>query len=250
VLGNTGYSLAMMGRNGEALQYQEEALAIRRKRQGEMGGSWSYFDMSIVYNNMGEFVKERECLEKAEAIFSKTGDKFGFAQTRLGLGNLMIQSGEIAGAKKCFNDALEVASSADMAGLVLAAKRSLIEAGWPSEKGNLDDLIKETEELGDKGLMMSMAETGAKLAMKRGEPARAIECARRGLEIWKGMKSRDLDGQGASLLLTRAKAARAGGDYEVALADASESSRIAGGCGRTWLVAQAEEFACSLKKSS
>ncbi|MFH0816739.1 MAG: AAA family ATPase [Methanobacteriota archaeon] len=246
-LGNIGYSLAVMGRNEEALQYQRESLAIRIKRNGEMGTAWSYFDMSLVHSNTGDFEKERACLERADAIFSETGDKFGHAQTRMRLGQQLEQSGDIEGAMRAFGEALQIAESANITAMVLEAKRLLIESGNSSSADELSALDLEAGKLGDNGIRMALAETGAKLAMKLGDSALAIGRAERGLEIWKGLKTRDLDGQASSLLLYRAKAKFMVGDARGALADAEEASKIARGCGRTWLAGQAEEFARSLK---
>jgi tetratricopeptide (TPR) repeat protein len=247
VMGNIGYSLAVMGRNEESLRYQEEALALRLRVQGPGGAGWSYFDMSIVYNNMGNFVKERELLEKAAELWERRGEKFGLAQAKLCLGRLALRDGDLTRARRLFEEGLSLASYADMKNMVIFAKRHLVEIGALPAEETLTELDRGADELNDDRLRMALAETRTQLALEANHPARAIECAAKGLAIWRDSGSRDLDGDAVSMLLLSARAKANVGDLAGARADATEAARLGKECGRTWLAKEAEDFLAGLK---
>ena len=87
-------------------------MQIRMRLLGEFNTKTciSYVNYAEILMELGDFEKSSYYLEKALAIRSK---KFGrnhqdVAYTLVGLGNLSLKKGDLLGAKKCHEEALEI----------------------------------------------------------------------------------------------------------------------------------------------
>ena len=92
----------------KAKECVEKALPITIETGDRKGEGEVYCNMGYIFNILGECVKANECLEKALAIRIETGNRKGEADVYRNLGNIFNSLGEYVKAKEYLEKALAI----------------------------------------------------------------------------------------------------------------------------------------------
>jgi predicted ATPase/transcriptional regulator with XRE-family HTH domain len=110
---NAALQARAVGRYGRALPLLEEALARHRAagdrgRLSDRGLGWSLYLLALVVREQGDFARATRLLEESVDLHHELGDGEGWAQCRLGLGDVARDLGDAAGVRKHTEESLAV----------------------------------------------------------------------------------------------------------------------------------------------
>ena len=99
----------------KALEYFEQSLAIKLKRNDAKGASATYNNMgTVAYSYLKDSSKAVDYFEKSIAIKKEIGDVVGAATTEVNLGHLLLKSGNERRATQYYERAIGIFSEANM----------------------------------------------------------------------------------------------------------------------------------------
>ncbi len=90
LLDNTALALKQLGDLQNALEHQQQSLALRQKNGDKRGISYSLDSLGSIYRALDEADKAQTCLEQSLALKEEVGDQKGEAETLLLLGTLLL----------------------------------------------------------------------------------------------------------------------------------------------------------------
>jgi tetratricopeptide (TPR) repeat protein len=153
-----GYAVFVQGRHQEALSLYDEALAIQKHLHGE-----DHLAVARVYSRMADVriaARDRDASEqlwlKALAIQEKAGASDGMSYSRLCLGRITLERGDVAAAEEKFHQAIRIQKQAAQPDRRLVAEVTMwlanarqVQNDWPGcEKLLQEVLALRTESYG------------------------------------------------------------------------------------------------------
>lgn len=105
---NIGLIYKRLENYSTALTYYEQALAISRDRNDRRGEAIALNNLALVYDELGEPTRGLEYLQTALAIYQEMGDRMGEGNTLDSLGTLYLSLGQYDQAQQSYEQALTI----------------------------------------------------------------------------------------------------------------------------------------------
>jgi CHAT domain-containing protein/Tfp pilus assembly protein PilF len=228
-LNELGVLHRQLGDGPRAIADYDRALELWR----ELGDRWEEANVlhnrGRVYHVRGDRAQAVDDLRAALAIQRRLGKTAAVVTTLNGLGEVYERHGEIGEARRCYEEALDVADEDPRRRAITRTGLARVAAGLGEDRRALElfrQALEAFRAAGSADWEAVVLQGLGTLHAARGEPPEALDSLRQALAIRRRL--RDLSGE-AETLLAMARVARRRGDLETARRDIEEALSIVDG---------------------
>ena len=220
--GNVGMALIQLGRHEEArphLEAQRELAILCGEPRSE---SYALTGLASVLAAQGRLTEAIAMRRRRGELSERIGDRYGVVVNRLSLGQLLIDIGDIEGARTEFAGLVERAfemGKPDLASILLAtrARCALAADDWDTAERFVREAAEAAEKSNATDARIAASTCAAEYHTQRGDPAAALAALQPALAELDKVQTPEL------VVPVRVRDALLRGDYETAMAVYSEA---------------------------